>query len=138
MGRMGKKRSGGEGPPGPAGPFNDAFAKLAQRLPAGSVPPLPSPLPAQREEGSTLPSGEGPARAVVRLERKGRGGKEATLVEKLALPEAALSRWLEEAKRALGCGGSLEDGALVLQGDQRERVARWLEARGVRKVTVGT
>jgi translation initiation factor 1 (eIF-1/SUI1) len=26
----------------------------------------------------------------------------------------------------------------VLQGDQRERVARWLEARGVRKVTVGT
>jgi translation initiation factor 1 len=75
---------------------------------------------------------------VIRLERKGRGGKEATLVEKLDLPAAALGAWLDEAKRALGCGGAVEDGALALQGDQRERVARWLEGRGVRKVTVGT
>jgi translation initiation factor 1 len=73
---------------------------------------------------------------VVRIERKGRGGKEATVVEKLGLPADALTRWLEEAKRALGCGGGIEDGALVLQGDQRERVARWLEGRGVRKVSV--
>jgi translation initiation factor 1 len=75
---------------------------------------------------------------VVRIERKGRGGKEATIVEKLELTPAALEAWLDDAKRALGCGGALEDRALVLQGDQRERVARWLEGRGVRKVTVGT
>jgi translation initiation factor 1 len=75
---------------------------------------------------------------VIRIERKGRGGKEATLVEKLGLPPAALQTWLDEAKRALGCGGAVEDGALVLQGDQRERIARWLEGRGVGKVTMGT
>ena len=85
-----------------------------------------------------MPGGDCQARAVVRMERKGRGGKEATLVEKLGLPPATLGAWLDEAKRALGCGGAAEDGALVLQGDQRERVARWLERRGVRKVTVGT
>ena len=86
------------------------------------------------------PEALGPADAlqVVRIERKGRGGKEATLVEKLELPPAALAAWLDEAKRALGCGGAVEDGALVLQGDQRDRVARWLERRGVRKVVVGT
>ena len=129
---MGKKRTSEAAPP-PARPFHDAFAKLADRLPPGWTHP-PSPLHAQRGEGP----GEGPARAVVRIERKGRDGKEATLVEKLDLPPAALEAWLDEAKRALGCGGAVEEGALALQGDQRERVARWLERRGVRKVTVGT
>jgi translation initiation factor 1 len=40
-------------------------------------------------------------------------------------------------KAALGCGGSVEGDALVLQGDLRERVRKLLEARGVRKVTLG-
>jgi translation initiation factor 1 len=134
MGRMGKKRPAAPAPPTPAGPFHDAFAKLRGRLPAGWEPPAPAAEPA-RERGAPEP---GPARAVVRIERKGRGGKEATVVEKLGLAPNALARWLDEAKRALGCGGAIEDGALVLQGDQRERVARWLEARGVRKVTLGS
>jgi translation initiation factor 1 len=123
---MGKKRSGDVPPP--VRPFHDPFAKLRERLPQGWEPPRAEPAP--RGEPSA------PARAVVRIERKGRGGKEATVVEKLGLAEDALAAWLDEAKRALGCGGAVEDGALVLQGDQRERVARWLEARGVRKVTV--
>jgi translation initiation factor 1 len=78
-----------------------------------------------------------PARAVVRLERKGRGGKEATVVEKLALPPATLEAWADALKRALGCGGSVEGDAIALQGDQRERARLWLEKRGVRRVTIG-
>jgi translation initiation factor 1 len=74
---------------------------------------------------------------VVRLERKGRGGKEATVVEKLELSPRALDAWLSELKAALGCGGAVEDGALVLQGDQRTRVQELLVRRGVRKVTLG-
>jgi translation initiation factor 1 len=73
---------------------------------------------------------------VVRLEKKGRGGKAVTVVEKLALRPAELEAWLAELKRSLGCGGAVEGDALVLQGDARERVGRLLEARGVRKVTV--
>lgn len=119
----------------PPGPFNAAFDALKARLPDGHAaharPAPPAPPP---------PASEGPpppARAVVRLERKGRGGKEATVIEKLALPPAALVRWSEQLKRALGCGGAVEGDALVIQGDQRERVRRWLEERGVRKVTLG-
>jgi translation initiation factor 1 len=74
---------------------------------------------------------------VVRLERKGRGGKEATVVEKLALPPRALEAWAVEARRALGCGGSIEGDAIVLQGDQRDRAVRWLEGKGVRRVVRG-
>lgn len=74
---------------------------------------------------------------MVRLERKGRGGKEATIVEKLDLAPAQREEWLKALKQALGCGGALEGEALVLQGDLRARVKRLLEARGVRKVTLG-
>jgi len=128
---MGKRHPPAGPPAAPARPFHDAFASLRDRLPAGFTAPASAPAP-----GSRAPPA--PARAVVRIERKGRGGKEATLVEKLGLPPEALRAWLDEAKRALGCGGAIEDGALVLQGDQRERVARWLEARGVGRVTLGT
>lgn len=74
---------------------------------------------------------------MVRLERKGRGGKEATVVEKLELAPATLRAWADELKRALGCGGAVEGDAIALQGDQRERARRWLEAKGVRKVVAG-
>lgn len=79
----------------------------------------------------------GPARAVVRLERKGRGGKEVTIVEKLELPAPELLRWLKDLKQTLGTGGVVEGDLLVLQGDHRARLRGVLEERGVRKVTLG-
>lgn len=79
---------------------------------------------------------KGPARAVVRLERKQRGGKEVTVVEKLALPADALATWCKELKQALGCGGSVEGDAIVLQGDLRQRLPAVLTKKGVGKVTV--
>jgi translation initiation factor 1 len=94
----------------------------------------PAPEPARPGEP---PPARGPARAVVRLERKGRGGKEATVVEKLGLGPAELGAWLSALKAALGCGGAVEGDALALQGDQRARVADLLLRRGVRKVTMG-
>ena len=77
------------------------------------------------------------ALAVVRMERKGRSGKEATVIEKLALPAAELERWCKELKQALGCGGAVDGDVIVLQGDLRARLEPLLIARGVRKVTLG-
>ena len=76
-------------------------------------------------------------RAVVRLERSGRGGKEVTVVEHMAITASARDEWLKALKAALGCGGTLEDERLVLQGDQRKRLPALLQARGVKKVTLG-
>ncbi len=106
-------------------PFNNPFAQLG-----GLRDALPQGKPKPEKERP------GPARAVVRLERAGRRGKEVTIVEHLELPAAQREAWLKELKSALGCGGALEDEALVLQGDLRERAAKWLEKKGVRKVTV--
>jgi translation initiation factor 1 len=107
-------------------PFNNPFASLKDKL--GDLPRGPEPRTPERK---------GPARAVVRLERKGRGGKEVTVVEQLGLAGAQLDEWLQALKSGLGCGGSVEGDAIVLQGDQRKRLPRLLEERGVQRVTVG-
>jgi translation initiation factor 1 len=114
-------------PPAEERPFNAAFAglgSLRDAVPAGQTrEPAPAP--------------KGPSRAVVRYERKGRGGKEATVIEQLVLSPRERAGWLLAMKQALGCGGTLEGEALVLQGDQRARVRAWLEARGVSRISVG-
>jgi translation initiation factor 1 len=124
-------------PPAPAAPFNSPFAKLAARLPdVPSAPAQTTPSPPPTAPAAKPPKPP-PARAVVRIERKGRGGKEATVIEKLALPPKSLAAWSDELKRSLGCGGTVEGDAIVVQGDQRERVRKWLEAKGVVRVIAG-
>ncbi|HEY1556587.1 MAG TPA: translation initiation factor [Kofleriaceae bacterium] len=109
----------------PEHPFA-ALQTLRDRLPPGAVS-----KPAIDE------TPKAPARAVVRLERKQRRGNAVTVVEKLALPPRELERWCRELKQALGCGGTVEADAIVLQGDLRQRLPAVLSARGVGRVTVG-
>jgi len=127
---------------------NHPFAKLAALRtaePAASTPVAPgatstpgTPGQARAPSSPTKPEpAKGPAWAVVRMERKGRGGKEATIVEKLGLAPAELERWCKELKHALGCGGAVEGDAIILQGDLRPRLPAVLTKRGVRKVTLG-
>jgi len=132
-------------------PFNNPFAKLAgerDALPAGPAQPTrgpaqptagpaqPTPGPAQPTPGPAQPT-RGPACAVLRRERKGHAGKEVTRVEKLGLTDGALASWCQALKRELGVGGQVDGADLVFQGDQCDRLAPMLEARGVRKVIRG-
>ena len=71
------------------------------------------------------------------MERKGRGGKEVTVIEKLELKEKELEEWCRALKAALGCGGAVDGDTIVLQGDLRQRVPAILTAKGVGKVSVG-
>ena len=123
---MSKKK---QNEPAASGPFHAPFAGLASMREALPEGPASGPR-------SGAPT-KGPSRAVVRYERKGRGGKEATIVEQVVLSPPERAAWLLAMKQALGCGGSLEGESLVLQGDQRARVRAWLEARGVSRISVG-
>lgn len=107
-------------------PFS-SLQNLRDQLPEGprKVEPL-APIPAKKP----------PARAIVRYERKHRGGKEVTVVERLELEADELATWCRELKQALGCGGVVEDKSIVLQGDQRPRLPALLTARGVARITV--
>ena len=111
-------------------PFHNPFGALSGLK--DTLPKGPEPKPEKAEQA------KGPARAVVRLERAGRRGKEVTVIEHLELKPKEREAWLTALKGALGCGGGLEDDALVLQGDHRQRAAKWLEQKGVKKVTLGS
>jgi translation initiation factor 1 len=120
--------------------FNNPFSSLAPLASkTGDAAPA-SPAPATPVNSAPARPAVTPAvaRAVVRLERSGRGGKEVTVVEHLDLKPADRERWLKELKAALGCGGSVEGDTLALQGDHRKRLPDVLVKRGVKKVTVGT
>jgi translation initiation factor 1 len=127
-------------------PFHNPFTALrglAGPAPAtGGVEGIPQ-TPADASATRTKPARTTEAlrpipRAVVRLERSGRGGKEVTVVEHLAITTSARDEWLKALKAALGCGGNVEDERIVLQGDQRKRLPALLQARGVKKVTLGS
>jgi translation initiation factor 1 len=102
-----------------------SLEKLRDQLPPGPAKPV---------EQAALP--KGPARAVVRLERKQRRGKEVTVIEKLGLTQVELETWCKQLKQQLGCGGSVEGDAIVVQGDFRKRLPDLLAGMGVRSVTV--
>jgi len=91
----------------------------------------------QPEPAPTTSKTTAPARAVLRLERKGHGGKEMTVVSHLELPPKTLDQWLTELKGRLGCGGRVEEAVLLFQGDQRDRLEPLLRERGVGRITRG-
>ncbi len=77
-------------------------------------------------------------RWIVRISKKGRGGREATLLSARGLPEKEdLSSLARRIRKQMGCGASLEGPDVLVQGDQRERLERWLIKQGARKVTQG-
>jgi len=74
----------------------------------------------------------GSGRAVLRIEKKGRGGKTVTLVEQLALSQDELRQLLRELQQLCGTGGTVKENRLELQGDVREKIRPRLAARGYR------
>jgi predicted translation initiation factor SUI1 len=79
------------------------------------------------------------ATPVVRLgrETKGRRGKGVTTVSDVPLDEAALLELATTLKQRCGTGGTVKDGVIEIQGDQRDRLAAVLEGMGYRVKRVG-
>jgi len=65
--------------------------------------------------------GQGPVRVI--FETKGRKGKAVTLITGLKMSEEQMAQYAKELKQKLGTGGSVKDGAIELQGDQREKLS---------------
>jgi translation initiation factor 1 len=68
----------------------------------------------------------------------GRGGKTVTLVTGftgIGLPEK--ESLAKKMRNACGCGGTVKDGDIEIQGDQREKIAQILSDAGFRPVFAG-
>lgn len=87
------------------------------------------------EEQVVRPKGDG----IVRIQRQtsGRKGKGVCLISGLALDDAALDKLAAELKKKCGCGGSVKDGVIEIQGDKRDLLKQLLEAKGMKVKLAG-
>ena len=61
--------------------------------------------------------------AYLHRDSKGRGGKGVTLIKNLVLSEEDMSALAKKIKQACGTGGTVKDGVIEIQGENRERIS---------------
>ncbi|HEY4285461.1 MAG TPA: translation initiation factor [Puia sp.] len=66
----------------------------------------------------------------VRLDTKQRAGKAVTLVDGFVGKKEDLEDLGKKLKTHCGTGGSVKDGEIIVQGDQRDKILQWLLKNG--------
>lgn len=66
----------------------------------------------------------------VAFDAKGRRGKAVTLVTGLPMADKQLKLFAKQLKKKCGSGGSVKDGAIEIQGDQRDKLVELLSQEG--------
>lgn len=126
MSRENKKRIDTQAADSTRAGLNSAFAGLdLPNLPSGpEVPPAAAakiPEPVWKM-----------GRVVLRRETAQRGGKTVVVVYDFAthLPDSIIEKVAKKLRNTCGCGGTVKDRTIELQGDQPARVRAALEAEG--------
>ena len=109
--------------------WKEALGK-AFNLPVQEEPTAADNEAQQPEERGDALQQQGGARLDVLLERKGRAGKQATIVTGFNCDEQALKQVASRLKTSLGVGGSARGGEILIQGDFRQRVLDLLREMG--------
>lgn len=82
----------------------------------------------EQEEQTTLP----PARQQLKvtLDKKQRAGKTVTVVDGFTGTDSDLEKLGKELKTKCGTGGSAKDGQILIQGDYKDKIVKWLQDWG--------
>lgn len=102
----------------PGDNWQDALSALRSSLPEGEEPAAEPQTPAAKP------------RLQIMLSRKGRRGKEATLIVGFDPDDSEVERIATALKTTLGVGGSTRAGEILIQGDRRLQCQQWLTAHG--------
>ena len=108
--------------------WKDALGK-AFNMPVPEDNATDNEQPEPDERGDAVEQ-QGKARLDIVLEKKGRGGKQATIVTGFNCDDEALKQVASTLKRSLGVGGSARGGEILIQGDFRQRVLDELTSMG--------
>ena len=93
----------------------------------------PSPSPSGRGESPA------PQQQTIYLHREssGRGGKAVTLVKNLVISSDDLKSLAKKLKQECGTGGTIKNGVIEMQGEQREKIADILRKLGYKVKVAG-
>ncbi|MCZ7635945.1 MAG: translation initiation factor [Verrucomicrobia bacterium] len=111
---------------------NSPFAALNLE----GLPPGPPALPVEATAEPARRKSRG--RVDVQRQKAGRGGKTVTVVSGfVGVGLAEKQKLAQTLQKACGTGGTVKEGRIEIQGDQREAVARLLTEAGFRPVFTG-
>jgi len=119
-------------PPSRAEKKSDADGGATTRLvysTGGETPGAGKPAPPPKPESPAPRGGGGGVR--LRVERRA-SGRMVTILTGLPGNAAQIEALARELRALCGAGGTARDGEVELQGDQRDKAAAALEARGLR------
>src|SRR6185503_6737311 len=90
----------------------------------------------QKASGTKSPP---PGQQTIYLHREssGRGGKPVSLVKNLVLSDEDLKALAKRLKQECGTGGTIKDGVIEIQGEQRQKVADVLQKLGYKVKIAG-
>ena len=66
----------------------------------------------------------------VTLDKKQRAGKTVTVVDGFTGTDSDLEKLGKELKTKCGTGGSAKDGQILIQGDYKDKIVKWLQDWG--------
>ncbi len=75
--------------------------------------------------------------AYLHRDSKGRGGKSVTLIKNLVLSEEDMKALAKRIKQDCGVGGTVKEGVIEIQSEQREKIAGILQTLGYKVKIAG-
>lgn len=67
------------------------------------------------------------------LDKKHRGGKTVSILRGFVMNEEEMAGLAKKLKSFCGSGGSVKDNEIIIQGDHRDKIVRWLVENGYTK-----
>ncbi|MDE6478674.1 MAG: translation initiation factor [Muribaculaceae bacterium] len=104
--------------------WKDALASLSG-LPEGEESPA-----SLNDEQTSEKSNTQKSALHVLIEKKGRGGKTATIIEGFEISDEEIDEIARTLRKKLGTGGSARGGEILIQGDRKNDTVRLLKEMG--------
>ena len=107
-------------------------------LSSAGLPVAPAPALNEVAKAPEKAPAKNRGRVDIKRETGGRGGKTVTVVSGfVGIGQPEKETLCKKMRGACGCGGTVKDGQIEIQGDQREKIAAILVEAGFRPVFAG-